>query len=252
MVEDNITAHPEELWKFLRTRQGASRIPGRVFDGEGAELTDPQDIVDAFAASFSAHGSSFDPPASGVACAHTSGFSLRCVTENEVLAAMGSLANKFTAGDDSLPSYIVRDCRYALCQPVLAIVNCAIRTCTFPSLWKQSRISPVLKKGDSACIANYRPISILSNFAKVMEQMLCKQIYYNVISHISPRQHGFLSGRSTMTNLATISQDLCEAIDERGQVDVIYTDFSRAFDTIPHGVLLDKLEVCVFCLLVGP
>ncbi|KAJ3661981.1 hypothetical protein Zmor_006351 [Zophobas morio] len=90
-------------------------------------------------------------------------------------------------------------------------------------------------------IPNYRRIGILSNFSKVFEQVLYSAIYNHVKNYISPQQHGFVSGRSTVTNLATVTQYLAEKIDNRGHVDIIYTDFSRAFDTIQH-ILLHKLS----------
>jgi hypothetical protein len=59
---------------------------------------------------------------------------------------------------------------------------------------------------------------------------------------LSPCQHGFVGGRSTETNLVTISQFLYEALNNHSQVDVVYTDFSKAFDMIDHNLLLNKLE----------
>lgn len=89
---------------------------------------------------------------------------------------------------------------------------------------------------------NYRPIAILNNFSKIFEQVIYQSILYNVRPYISDHQHGFLPGRSTVSNLATLSQDISEILDKRGQVDVIYTDFSKAFDTLPHDLLLEKLS----------
>ena len=123
----SVSAHPGDLWKFLRTKRGLTRIPGLVIDAGDAELSDPRDIVNAFAESFSAHVSPPDLQYSGADSGCESGFVVPCIDERDVLTAMASLANKFTAGDDCLPSFVVRDCRYALCQPVLSIINCAIR-----------------------------------------------------------------------------------------------------------------------------
>mgnify|MGYP005983870447 CR=1 FL=1 len=97
---------------------------------------------------------------------------------------------------------------------------------TFPDGWKRARITPVFKKGDSTNLKNYRPIAILSNFAKLCEIVLYKTIFVNVQSHVSAFQHGFWPGRSTVTNLCTLTQFLSEELDNNGQVDVIYTDFS--------------------------
>lgn len=121
-------------------------------------------------------------------------------------------------------------------------MNLSISSCTFPERWKITRIVPVHKKGDSSLLSNYRPISIISNFAKLYEKVLYRDIYSCTRSSISTSQHGFLPGRSTVTNLATLSQVVGETLDKRGRVDVIYTDLSKAFDLIDHEILLLKLS----------
>mgnify|MGYP005983777977 FL=1 len=95
-------------------------------------------------------------------------------------------------------------------------------------------------------IQNYRPISLLCNFAKVLETILHKRIYTSVKQSISPFQHGFMKKRSTTTNLMCFTQDVSEILDDNGQVDVIFTDFQKAFDQIDHFILLKKLRLMGF------
>lgn len=110
-----------------------------------------------------------------------------------------------------------------------------------PKQWKKAYVCPIFKSGDITNVTNYRPISLLSNFAKVFETLLYKQLFSSLKCYISPQQHGFVEKRSTITNLACFSQYVSDSIDSRGQVDTIYTDFCKAFDQIDHFVLLDKL-----------
>ncbi|XP_063922065.1 uncharacterized protein LOC135136626 [Zophobas morio] len=161
---------------------------------------------------------------------------------------MAKWSNNLTAGDYSIPSFMVRDCRFLLAKPLAIIINLALRSGSFPGRWKRNRIIPVLKKENPHLLSNYRPISILPNFAKIV---LYRCIDGSVHSYISENQHGFMTGRSTVTNLAVLTQDLSESLDRRGQIDVIYTDFSRAFDAISHNILLVKLHrfVCSDTLL---
>lgn len=109
-------------------------------------------------------------------------------------------------------------------------------------MWKISRICPVFKKGDKNYVINHRPITIICNFSKAFEVVLHKIIYANTRRLISDSQHGFMQGRSTTTNLFCITQYISESLDSGGQVDVIYTDFSKAFDRLDHGILLCKLR----------
>lgn len=225
----------------MQARKGSTRISGDL-SLNGTAISDPQLIVDSFADVFS---SVFTPalrPRVTSSYPDLPSFSVQHVTEDLVSELMGGLSSKHTSGDDMVPSFLVRDVRFIMAVPITKIINLAISTSAFPTRWKCARIVPVFKKGDAAEITNYRPIAILSNFAKVFEQVLYTSIYTNTRSFISSKQHGFMSGRSTVTNLACFTQYVCEVLDGQGQVDVVYTDFSRAFDCINHHLLLVKLE----------
>lgn len=241
-IQNNIQSNPSELWIYLRSRQGTSRIPG-VMRLDNIEMDNPVEIVNAFAKTFSKcyaqSDSIINPPAIPL---DLPSFKLDLVPESTLISIMSSLSNKTTSGDDQIPSFLIRDTRYVLAAPLQKIINLAITTCTFPSKWKCARIVPVHKKDDKSEIQNYRPIAILCNFAKIFEQYLYNYICKNIEPYISSRQHGFVTGRSTVTNLACYTQYVSQVIDNQGQVDTIYTDFSRAFDTIDHGILLDKLH----------
>jgi hypothetical protein len=147
-----------------------------------------------------------------------------------------------TAGLDGIPSFLLRDCAQIFVTPLFSIFNLIIKSSTFPTVWKQARVSPIFKKGDLSNIEHFRPISVICNFSKILESILYKRISAGVKNYISPHQHGFVERRSTLTNLAYFSQYVSEAIDSKYQVDVLYTDFQKAFDQIDHFILLRKLE----------
>ncbi|KAJ3649111.1 hypothetical protein Zmor_020871 [Zophobas morio] len=242
LVQRNLKSNPSNLWNYLNQRRSSTRIPGRVHNGL-SEYTDPQTIVNGFAENFSKSYSSDSAHIPSQSSSNALPFQFPYVSPVELINIMSKFHDKFTAGDDLIPSFIVRDCRYAFAEPLSLIFNLAIKTSTFPSKWKCARICPILKKGDSSDVLNYRQISILPNFSKVFEQSLYLTVYSNVKKYISPYQHGFVSGRSTVSNLATITQYLSEIIDIRGQADVVYTDFTPAFDSIQHSILLQKLDL---------
>lgn len=83
---------------------------------------------------------------------------------------------------------------------------------------------------------------MLSTPAKVFETIIFKYIYSTVRSSISIHQHGFVKSRSTVSNLISVTQNISEVLDRRGQVDIVYTDFEKAFDKISFVILLDKLD----------
>ncbi|MGH9708527.1 MAG: RNA-directed DNA polymerase [Candidatus Acidiferrales bacterium] len=107
-------------------------------------------------------------------------------------------------------------------------------------------MKPILKKGKPDQVDNYRPISLLSVFAKVFEMAMYNRIFTETKYLISPRQHGFYSGRSTVTNLACFMQYTSVALNSQMQVDAVYTDFSKAFDRLDHSILLSKLSAMGF------
>lgn len=146
------------------------------------------------------------------------------------------------SGLDNIPSFLLRDTACILVKPLKYLFNLILNQSKFPEIWKKSRICPVFKRDDSKNVENYRPISILCNFAKTFEAVLYDRIYNSVKCIISPEQHGFMHKRSTTTNLACFTQYVSQSIDKRGQVDVIYTDFQKAFDQIDHYVLIEKLS----------
>ena len=239
-VENDITANPGHLWNYLNDKRGSTRIPGVVSTGT-TDLTNPSEIVDAFADAFSNAYSDSGATHCPVTHSNCLSFFVPPVMEDELVGILSKSKNKLTSGADMIPSFLLRDCKLILAKPLSIIINLSIRTSTFPNRWKVARICPVHKKGDAGQISNYRPISILPNFSKIYEQYLYTTIYYNVSRYMSPHQHGFMAGRSTVTNLATISQYTSEVLDRRGRVDVVYTDFTHAFDTINHKLLLNKL-----------
>ncbi|KAJ3640833.1 hypothetical protein Zmor_027371 [Zophobas morio] len=241
-IQEDVKSNPAALWRFLHQKKGTSRIPNQLVDDDNTEYAEPQKIVDAFASTFERAFSPVDSSPPQFSSCSMSSFSLSHVREEDLIPIMAKCSNNLTAGDDSIPSFMVRDCRFLLAKPLATIINLALRSGSFPGRWKRNRIIPVLKKDNPHLLSNYRPISILPNFAKVFEQVLYGCIDGNVHSYISENQHGFMTGRSTITNLAVLTQDLCESLDRRGQIDVIYTDFSRAFDTISHNILLVKLH----------
>src|SRR3978361_1778816 len=118
------------------------------------------------------------------------------------------LGNTFTAGPDGIPSFLVRDCAVVFAPVLCRIYNLALSTCCFPNVWKEARVTPVHKSGDRARLSNYRPISILSNFAKVFEMIMYGNVFDSVKDLICPEQHGFFKGRSTIKNLATFTKFL--------------------------------------------
>lgn len=122
----------------------------------------------------------------------------------------------------------------------------SIKQGIFPMVWKNSYIIPLHKKGRKNDISNYRPIAKLSCIPKLFESIIYDTMFFHCKPVFSSNQHGFLKGRSTTTNLTEfVSGTLC-ALEDGKDVDVIATDFSKAFDKISHRIILFKLKALGF------
>lgn len=242
-VESNIAAEPGKFWSFVNSKQKCANISTQMTYND-QHLDNPNDIINSFADFFS---NSFLPPADvsesdDNPATNTPVINIGYLSETDVFNALKKLKPKLTTGPDGVPAFLVRDCARIFAQPLEILFNLCIKNCCIPDLWKQSKVCPVFKKGDKSDITNYRPISIICNFCKALEILLHDALYPSVSNLISEHQHGFMKRRSTTSNLLCITQYISEAIDQRKQTDVIYTDFSKAFDRLDHNILLNKLS----------
>ena len=110
--------------------------------------------------------------------------------------------------------------------------------------WLKAVITPVYKKGDKSLPNNYRPVSLTSVISKVMESIVRDAILTHLMlnSLVTDDQHGFVPGRDCMTQLLLCMEDWTLALENNKALDVIYTDFSKAFDSVAHNRLISKLK----------
>ena len=111
-----------------------------------------------------------------------------------------------------------------------------------PNLWKTAHVTPLHKKESKSTASNYRPISLTSILCKIYEKFVRTHILDHVIDYISPKQHGFVSGKSCWSNLLETMDIINDIIASGDTVDIFYMDFQKAFDTVPHHRLLTKLS----------
>ena len=144
-------------------------------------------------------------------------------------------------GIDNIPPKVFRFSAFALPSPVYHLFMLSLSQGILPLEWKIHKIIPIFKSGERNSVKNYRPISLLCCLSKVLEQIIYKKVIGFISPLISPLQFGFLRGRSTLHQLLIFFQSVFHHLDNKLQVDAIYLDISKAFDSVPHNELLYKL-----------
>ena len=154
--------------------------------------------------------------------------------------------NKSPAGD-GLHLRVLVELKNEMATPLMMIFTRSLHDGQLPPSWKEANVTPIYKKGKRHIPGNYRPVSLTSVAGKCMERLIRDAIMTHMteIDLLSPKQHGFIQGRSCVTQLLAVLDSWTLALDEGGNIDTIYLDFAKAFDTVPHQRLLMKLR-CMF------
>jgi len=164
-------------------------------------------------------------------------------SESVVSSKLCSLKVNKSPGPDKMHPRILHEIRRELVCPLTCLFNKSMISGTLPEEWKSSLVSVLYKKGKKDCIENYRPISLTCICCKIMESVIRDYLmeYFMINKLFSDKQYGFIKGRSTVLQLLKVADDWVRALDDGAQIDIIYTDFEKAFDKVPHHRLISKL-----------
>ena len=151
---------------------------------------------------------------------------------------LSTLQTKKACGPDGIGPSVLQACASPLTPILHYLFSLSLKSGIVPTEWKLHNITPVFKSGDKSNVKNYRPISLLCIISKVLERLVYDKVLDYYSSSISHYQFGFCKNKSTLQQLLLFFNSLCT---EKKQTDCIYLDFSKAFDSVPHGELLMKL-----------
>jgi len=154
------------------------------------------------------------------------------------------LAPDKSPGPDGIHPLLLKECASMVAAPLSAIYTRSYATGELPAEWKTANVAPIFKKGSKTDRTNYRPVSLTSVPCKIMESLIKEKLvrFLEDSSAVTQSQHGFMTGRSCLTNLLESLESWTKALDEGYGIDIIYLDYRKAFDSVPKRRLLERLR----------
>ena len=147
-------------------------------------------------------------------------------------------------GVDGISPKILKETVEQISAPLAHVFNLSLQEGIVPLEWKEANIIPFFKKGSRNKSVNCRPVSLTSVICKLLETIIRDHMMDFPVKHklINPSQHGFLKGKIMSNKLVMFFEEITKWMDEGSPVDVIYLDFQKAFDKVPHQRLILKLK----------
>lgn len=166
------------------------------------------------------------------------------ISENQIISVVAKTKNKMSADSDGIDMKIVKMTIDCISKPLCYIYNLSFKTGVFPDKMKTAKVIPLFKAGDKYSFNNYRPVSILPQFSKVLLKLFVQKLDHFIDKNniLSASQYGFRTNRSTALAVMEIMEEITTATDRRKYTIGVFTDLKKAFDTIDHSILFDKLN----------
>ena len=163
---------------------------------------------------------------------------------SEVTSIIKKMKNKKSCGEDGISNDILKCCSPIVDEYIAIAFNKCILEKTYPTCLKVAKVIPLHKKGDKSDPANYRPISLLSSLGKLFEKLLHKRMVKFCVKEkiLTSTQFGFRSKRSCVDAISTVTEYIGTEIDRKSIGQICFIDLQKAFDTLDHNILLNKIE----------
>lgn len=240
-INSSIPSNVKSFWSFVNSTQtGKQQVDEFQFGGRTE--TDPRLVCKLFADFFSSVFSSTDTPPLPMGQITPFHLSSCVLKQEDVDSKLATLNPNKGAGPDEIPPNVLKYCHALLAPQLTILFNKFLEEGIFPNRLKSSFIVPIHKSSNPKDIKNYRPIAIQPAIGKVFESLVLDQLFFNFKNVFSKEQHGFLPRRSTLTNLILYENYITSAFGDGSQVDSVYIDFAKAFDSVNHVHLISKLR----------
>ena len=244
-LASNYAKNPKELYGYMKSKQKVNERIGSLNMKGGGNTTDKVEISEIlneqFESVFSVDGGDeqvFERRTE----AECNGEDI--IHYEDIKGRLQNLNCDKSAGGDGVTQRVLSKCSGILARALELLYKKALVEGEIPEEWREANICPLFKKGSKLEASNYRPVSLTSVCSKVMEGIVRDHItnHLNNNNLISSKQHGFVRSKACVTNLLECQHKVSEGIGANKSMDVLYTDFEKAFDKVSHRKLIIKLE----------
>ena len=245
----NIKNDSKSCYAYVRSKQNVQNKVGPLEDSAGNIISQgflmAEDLNGYFSSVFTKEDISSLPVADAKFQGAKSDYLGPLVVTPELVAKkIKAMKDNKSPGVDGIPPKLLMETVEQISIPLARVFNLSLKEGVVLFEWKEANIIPLFKKGSRNKSENYRPVSLTSVICKLLERLIKDHMVDFLVKHnlLNSSQHGFLKARSCLTNMLCFLEEITKWIDVGSPVDIIYLDFQKAFDKVPHQRLLLKLK----------
>ena len=245
-IAKSVKEEPKKFWSYIKSKTKVKeRIPDLMVDSNRRTSNDKEKaetLSSFFTSVFTTEPPGDVPPP--VERSFASALTDITIVDADIERLLQKLKPGKSMGPDNIHPAVLKEVASSIAQPLGIIYRKSLLTGELPSQWKQASISAIYKKGDKHQPNNYRPVSLTSVPCKVFESIIRTEIISHMMTNslLNTCQYGFVERRSTTLQLLHTLEEWVRCIDNSDVIDVCYLDLMKAFDSVPHRRLIEKVH----------
>jgi len=241
LTDDSDTAMiTKKFWSYVKSSSNCHRIPECV-EFQGVIRNDPKDQSELFNNFFFAQFSEESSYDISIDFSDDSRFNID-FHPDRIHNLLRNINSNKAQGPDGIHGKILKKCARSLAHPLACIFKMSYNSGYIPKEWKMANVVPIFKKGVKTNVENYRPISLTCLVMKIFERVIKEELLIHTSQYLDERQHGFLANKSCTTNMVGFCNSLAISLNSNERTDIVYFDFAKAFDSVSHDLILEKLK----------